>query len=109
MDGSRRICQDIRPLRPAPQARGAQSVGHDFGGRVRAGKGPDPPEPLGVGTVKTLGSTGLSVTPIGLGLAAVGRPVYITAGRDDGHGPDRTVAALEARTHQLLDAAYSRG
>lgn len=59
--------------------------------------------------MKTLGSTGLSVTPIGLGLAAVGRPGYITAGRDDDLGTDRSVAALEARTHQLLDAAYSRG
>jgi aryl-alcohol dehydrogenase-like predicted oxidoreductase len=59
--------------------------------------------------MKTLGSTGLSVTPIGLGLAAVGRPGYITLGREDDLGNDRSIAALEARTHLLLDAAYAAG
>ena len=60
-------------------------------------------------SLKPLGSTPLRVTPIGLGLAAVGRPGYITLGREDDLGPDRSVAALEARTHQLLDAAYDAG
>lgn len=59
--------------------------------------------------LKPLGSTTLRVTAIGLGLAAVGRPGYITLGREDDLGPDRSIAALEARSHQLLDAAYNAG
>jgi aryl-alcohol dehydrogenase-like predicted oxidoreductase len=56
-----------------------------------------------------LGSTGLTVTPIGLGLAAAGRPGYINLGREEDLGPDRSVPALERRTHELLDAAYEAG
>ena len=55
------------------------------------------------------GRTGLSVTSIGLGLAAVGRPGYITLGRDHDLGTDRSVEALERRSHQVLDAAYDAG
>ncbi|GGR79569.1 oxidoreductase [Streptomyces humidus] len=46
---------------------------------------------------------------IGFGLAAVGRPGYITLGRDEDLGADRGVEALRARTHELLDAAYAQG
>ncbi|MEU0741973.1 aldo/keto reductase [Streptomyces sp. NPDC006134] len=46
---------------------------------------------------------------IGLGLAAVGRPGYITLGRDTDLGEDRGVEALRRRTHELLDAAYAQG
>lgn len=46
---------------------------------------------------------------IGLGLAAVGRPGYINLGRDDDLGADRSVDALRARSHELLDAAYAQG
>lgn len=56
-----------------------------------------------------LGATGLTVTPIGLGLAAVGRPAYIDLGRDSDLGPDRSVQAMELRTHELLDAAHEGG
>ncbi len=49
------------------------------------------------------------MTPIGLGLAAVGRPGYITLGREEDLGSDRSIAALEARTHELLSAAYDTG
>jgi aryl-alcohol dehydrogenase-like predicted oxidoreductase len=56
-----------------------------------------------------LGSTGLTVTPIGLGLAALGRPAYITAGRDVDLGEDRTQTSMERRTHEVLDAAYQAG
>lgn len=56
-----------------------------------------------------LGETGLDVTPIGLGLAAVGRPAYIDLGRDEDLGADRSVAEMERRTHELLDAAYAAG
>jgi aryl-alcohol dehydrogenase-like predicted oxidoreductase len=46
---------------------------------------------------------------IGLGLAAVGRPGYINLGRDRDLPADRSVDALRARTHELLDAAYAQG
>ncbi|MFJ5998366.1 aldo/keto reductase [Streptomyces sp. NPDC092370] len=46
---------------------------------------------------------------IGLGLAAVGRPGYITLGRDEDLPAERTVDALRERTHELLDAAYAQG
>lgn len=55
------------------------------------------------------GAPRLPVTPIGLGLAAVGRPAYLTPGRDADLGDDRSVEALEAVTHAVLDAAYARG
>ncbi|SCX39874.1 Predicted oxidoreductase [Klenkia marina] len=46
---------------------------------------------------------------LGLGLAAVGRPAYITLGRDADLPADRSPAALEARAHELLDAAVGLG
>ena len=52
---------------------------------------------------------GLEATSLGLGLAAVGRPGYINLGRDADLGPDRSVAALEQRAHDVLDAAYGAG
>jgi aryl-alcohol dehydrogenase-like predicted oxidoreductase len=55
-----------------------------------------------------LGAAGPVVSRIGLGLAALGRPAYITAGRDDDL-PDRSVAGLWARTLSMLDAAYAAG
>jgi aryl-alcohol dehydrogenase-like predicted oxidoreductase len=56
-----------------------------------------------------LGTSGLKVTRIGLGLAGVGRPAYLGAARDDELGADRSVEFLERRTHELLDAAYNAG
>jgi aryl-alcohol dehydrogenase-like predicted oxidoreductase len=58
---------------------------------------------------RRLGATGLPVTPIGLGLAALGRPAYINLGRDADIGAERTVADLRQRTHAVLDAAYDAG
>jgi aryl-alcohol dehydrogenase-like predicted oxidoreductase len=55
-----------------------------------------------------LGSDGPVVSRIGLGLAALGRPAYITTGRD-GDLPDRSVAGLCAQTFAMLDAAYAAG
>jgi aryl-alcohol dehydrogenase-like predicted oxidoreductase len=45
---------------------------------------------------------------IGLGLAALGRPAYITSGRENDL-PDRSVAGMRARTFSMLDAAYGCG
>jgi aryl-alcohol dehydrogenase-like predicted oxidoreductase len=59
--------------------------------------------------LRPLGSTGLRVTPIGLGLAAVGRPGYITLDREKDLGNDRSVTALERRAHDVLSAAYDAG
>jgi aryl-alcohol dehydrogenase-like predicted oxidoreductase len=63
-----------------------------------------PPIPL-----VALGGTGLLVSRIGLGLAGLGRPAYMTLGRDADLGPDRSVAAMKRRTFDMLDAAYAAG
>ncbi|MGH2884141.1 MAG: aldo/keto reductase, partial [Solirubrobacteraceae bacterium] len=58
---------------------------------------------------RTLGNTDLEVTPIGLGLAALGRPGYINLGHAadlDGH---TDVESMERAAHAVLDAAYERG
>ena len=59
--------------------------------------------------LRTLGRTGLRVSAIGLGLAALGRPGYINLE----HGADlhgRTdVEAMERNAHGVLDAAYDGG
>ena len=60
-------------------------------------------------TVRQLGSTGLIVSPVGLGLAALGRPAYITLGRSIDLGTDRSVDTMERRCHEMLDAAHSAG
>jgi aryl-alcohol dehydrogenase-like predicted oxidoreductase len=46
---------------------------------------------------------------IGLGLAALGRPGYLNLGHGADLGADRSVAALRARAHVVLDAAYEAG
>jgi aryl-alcohol dehydrogenase-like predicted oxidoreductase len=56
----------------------------------------------------SLGPGGPAVSRIGLGLAALGRPAYITGGREHDL-PDRSVAAMRARTFAVLDVAYSVG
>jgi aryl-alcohol dehydrogenase-like predicted oxidoreductase len=56
-----------------------------------------------------LGKTGLTVTRLGLGLAALGRPGYITLGREADLGRDRSAAAMERRCHEVLTAAYDAG
>ena len=46
---------------------------------------------------------------VGLGLAALGRPGYINLNHDAHLGADKSVDALEAHSHSVLDAAYARG
>ena len=48
------------------------------------------------------------VSRIGLGLAALGRPAYITSGRAEDL-PDRSVDGMRTRTFSMLDAAYAAG
>ena len=60
-------------------------------------------------SARQLGRTGLAVSRVGLGLAAIGRPAYITLGRAADLGPDRSVESMRTRSHALLDAAYGAG
>ena len=55
------------------------------------------------------GRTQLMVTPMGLGLAALGRPGYINLGHADDLEQDYDVAAMEAHAHTVLDAAWAAG
>ena len=56
-----------------------------------------------------LGASGLRATKIGLGLAALGRPAYITLGRESDLGEDRAGTTMEQRCHEMLDAALAAG
>ncbi len=56
-----------------------------------------------------LGRLGPPVSRIGLGLAALGRPGYVTAGHDADVGADKSVEAMRRRAHAVLDAAWARG
>lgn len=55
-----------------------------------------------------LSANGPAVSRIGLGLAALGRPAYITGGRATDL-PDRSPAGMQSRTYAVLDAAYEAG
>jgi aryl-alcohol dehydrogenase-like predicted oxidoreductase len=59
--------------------------------------------------LRRLGSTDLLVSPIGLGLAALGRPGYIDLGHADDLDDTYEAKAMEAHAHEVLDAAYEAG
>ncbi len=56
-----------------------------------------------------LGATDLLVSPLGLGLAALGRPGYINLGHADDLEGRYDIAAMETRAHAVLDAAWQAG
>lgn len=58
---------------------------------------------------QSLGSTGLQVTTLGLGLAALGRPAYIDLGHEQDLPSDRSVAGMHAHAHDVLDHAWALG
>ncbi len=58
---------------------------------------------------RPFGSTLLRGTPIGLGLAALGRPGYINLGHEDDLDGRRDVDQLRVHTHNVLDAAWELG
>ena len=58
---------------------------------------------------RTLGNTDLEVTPLGLGLAALGRPGYINLGHAEDLAGHTDVESMERRAHDVLDAAYEGG
>jgi aryl-alcohol dehydrogenase-like predicted oxidoreductase len=51
----------------------------------------------------------LTPSPIGLGLAALGRPGYINLGHARDLGAEYEVTAMEAHAERVLDAAWSEG
>jgi aryl-alcohol dehydrogenase-like predicted oxidoreductase len=59
--------------------------------------------------LRPLGRSGLPVSRLGLGLAALGRPGYINVGHRDDLAGRTEVAVMERRAHTLLDAAYEAG
>jgi aryl-alcohol dehydrogenase-like predicted oxidoreductase len=52
-----------------------------------------------------LGQAGSRVSRVGLGLAAAGRPGYVSLGHAHDLGRDDAVEAMRARAHAVLDAA----
>jgi aryl-alcohol dehydrogenase-like predicted oxidoreductase len=59
--------------------------------------------------LRTLGQTGLTVSPIGLGLAALGRPGYINLGHAADLAHDYDARAMEEHAHAVLDDAWRSG
>jgi aryl-alcohol dehydrogenase-like predicted oxidoreductase len=59
--------------------------------------------------MRNLGSSQLFVSPIGLGLAALGRPGYINLNHAADLDHNYSVTAMETHTHQVLDAAWQAG
>ena len=55
------------------------------------------------------GQTGLKVTRLGLGLAALGRPGYINLGHAADLNHDYDAAAMQSHAHQVLDTAWGLG
>jgi aryl-alcohol dehydrogenase-like predicted oxidoreductase len=58
---------------------------------------------------RNLGATGLVVSRLGLGLAALGRPGYINLGHANDLGHDYAVTAMQRQTDRVLDAAWAGG
>jgi len=58
---------------------------------------------------RQLGTKGLAVTRLGLGLAALGRPAYINIGHGEDFPEGRTVEAMEAHCGRMLDRAFKAG
>ncbi len=59
--------------------------------------------------VRLLGRTQKIASALGLGLAGLGRPMYMALGREELLGRDRSVEAMRRRCMDLLDTAYAVG
>ena len=68
-----------------------------------------PPGYCQLAVTVSFGKTGLMVSRIGLGLAALGRPGYITLGHGADLAGDTDVEAMRAHAHVVLDAAFGAG
>ena len=51
----------------------------------------------------------LRATPLGIGMAALGRPGYINLGHGEDYQGGRTVEAMESRAFEVLDTAWNAG
>jgi aryl-alcohol dehydrogenase-like predicted oxidoreductase len=58
---------------------------------------------------RVLGRSGLRVSRIGVGLAALGRPGYINLGHGEDLAGRLDVHAMERNAHEVLDAAFEGG
>jgi aryl-alcohol dehydrogenase-like predicted oxidoreductase len=58
---------------------------------------------------RMLGRTGLAVSRVGLGLAALGRPGYVNLGHAADLAGGTSVEQMERRAHDVLDAARASG
>src|SRR5687768_9599267 len=58
---------------------------------------------------RELGSTGLVVSRLGLGLAALGRPGYITPNHAADLGGKYDLNSMRQHTYNVLDAAWNGG
>jgi aryl-alcohol dehydrogenase-like predicted oxidoreductase len=59
--------------------------------------------------LRAFGDTGLKVSPIGLGMAALGRPGYINLGHAQDLAHDYDEDVMEQRADHVLDAAWNSG
>jgi aryl-alcohol dehydrogenase-like predicted oxidoreductase len=59
--------------------------------------------------LRELGTTGIRTSAIGLGLAAIGRPGYITLGHDEDLAGHTDPKKLEHLAHGMMDAAHASG
>ncbi len=59
--------------------------------------------------LRALGRSGLFVTPLGIGLAALGRPGYINLGHAQDLNGDYAIGAMEQHAHGILDVAWASG
>ena len=60
-------------------------------------------------SLRSLGSTNLPVSHMGLGLAALGRPGYINLGHADDLNTNYDKSHMEAHAHEVLTRAYKSG
>lgn len=58
---------------------------------------------------RKFGNNNFSVSPLGLGIAALGRPGYINLGHADDLNHDYDIGKMEKQTHIVLDAAWDAG
>ena len=58
---------------------------------------------------RPLARSGPAITRFGLGMAALGRPAYITVDHARDLPAGRSVEAVEAHAHRMLDAAFDAG
>jgi len=59
--------------------------------------------------MRELGRTGLAVSRLGMGMAALGRPGYMVLGHAEDMADGTAVDAMRARAHAVLDAAWALG